>query len=128
MRSARRCRSTHSSSGAATPSRPAVGSLLETLTACRSARRKSWISWRSIRFGISARERARGQQAGILVGIGVACASKNYGTGGDTVLGSVEITPDGLITIRCDATEIGNAVGRGAANRIAPDLGGGAEE
>jgi CO/xanthine dehydrogenase Mo-binding subunit len=75
-----------------------------------------------------AEEKARGQQAGILVGTGVACASKNYGTGGDTVLGSVEITPDGLITIRCDATEIGNAVGTAAANRIAAHLGGVADE
>ena len=75
-----------------------------------------------------AEQKARGQQAGILVGTGVACASKNYGTGGDTVLGSVEITPDGLITIRCDATEIGNAVGTAAANRIAAHLGGVADE
>jgi CO/xanthine dehydrogenase Mo-binding subunit len=75
-----------------------------------------------------AEEKARGQQTGILVGTGVACASKNYGTGGDTVLGSVEITPDGLITIRCDATEIGNAVGTAAANRIAAHLGGVADE
>ena len=30
-----------------------------------------------------AEENARGQQAGILVGTGVACATKNYGTGGD---------------------------------------------
>ena len=30
-----------------------------------------------------AEEKARGQQAGILVGTGVACATKNYGTGGD---------------------------------------------
>ena len=91
--------------------------------------RKSWISWRSIRFGISARRRKRADRpGGILVGTGVACASKNYGTGGDTVLGSVEITPDGLITIRCDATEIGNAVGTAAANRIAAHLGGVADE
>ena len=75
-----------------------------------------------------AEEKARGQQAGILVGTGVACASKNYGTGGDTVLGTVEIAPDGLITIRCDATEIGNAVGTAAANRIATHLGGVADE
>ena len=44
------------------------------------------------------------------------------------MLGSVEITPDGLITIRCDATEIGNAVGTAAANRIAAHLGGVADE
>ena len=75
-----------------------------------------------------AEEKARGREAGILVGTGVACASKNYGTGGDTVLGTVEIAPDGHITIRCDATEIGNAVGTAAANRIATHLGGVADE
>ena len=75
-----------------------------------------------------AEEKARGREAGILVGTGVATASKNYGTGGDTVLGSVEIAPDGHITIRCDATEIGNAVGTAAANRIATHLGGVADE
>jgi CO/xanthine dehydrogenase Mo-binding subunit len=75
-----------------------------------------------------AEEKARGGEAGILVGTGVACASKNYGTGGDTVLGTVEIAPDGLITIRCDATEIGNAVGTAAANRVATHLGGVADE
>ena len=75
-----------------------------------------------------AEEKARGREAGILVGTGVACASKNYGTGGDTVLGTVKIAPDGRITIRCDATEIGNAVGTAAANRIATHLGGVADE
>ena len=75
-----------------------------------------------------AEEKARGQEAGILVGTGVACASKNYGTGGDTVLGTVEVAPDGHITIRCDATEIGNAVGTAAANRISTHLGGVADE
>ena len=78
---------------------------------------------------MSARRRRRADgEAGILVGTGVACASKNYGTGGDTVLGTVEIAPDGLITIRCDATEIGNAVGTAAANRVATHLGGVADE
>ena len=38
-----------------------------------------------------AEEKARGQQAGILVGTGVACATKDYGTGGDGTLASVEI-------------------------------------
>jgi CO/xanthine dehydrogenase Mo-binding subunit len=75
-----------------------------------------------------AEEKARGHEAGILVGTGVACASKNYGTGGDCVLGSVEITPGGKITIRCDVTEIGNAVGTAAANRVATHIGGVADE
>jgi CO/xanthine dehydrogenase Mo-binding subunit len=75
-----------------------------------------------------AEEKARGHEAGMLVGTGVACASKNYGTGGDCVLGSVELTPGGKITIRCDVTEIGNAVGTAAANRIATHIGGVADE
>jgi CO/xanthine dehydrogenase Mo-binding subunit len=75
-----------------------------------------------------AEEKARGQQAGILVGTGVACATKNYGTGGDCALGSVEIAPDGRITIRCDATEMGNGIGTAAANRVAAHLGGVADE
>lgn len=75
-----------------------------------------------------AEEKARGQQAGILVGTGVACATKNYGTGGDCSLGSVEIAPDGRITIHCDAAEMGNGVGTAAANRVAAHLGGIADE
>jgi CO/xanthine dehydrogenase Mo-binding subunit len=75
-----------------------------------------------------ADEKARGQQAGILVGTGVACATKNYGTGGDCSLGSVEIAPDGRITIRCDGVESGNGIGTAAANRVAVHLGGVADE
>jgi CO/xanthine dehydrogenase Mo-binding subunit len=71
-----------------------------------------------------AEEKARGQQAGILVGTGIACATKNYGTGGDCSLGSVEIALDGRITIRCDGVEIGNGIGTAAANRVAAHLGG----
>jgi CO/xanthine dehydrogenase Mo-binding subunit len=75
-----------------------------------------------------ADEKARGQQAGILVGTGVACATKNYGTGGDCSLGSVEIARGGRITIRCDGAEIGNGIGTAAANRVAAHLGGVADE
>jgi CO/xanthine dehydrogenase Mo-binding subunit len=75
-----------------------------------------------------AEEKARRQQAGILVGTGLACATKNYGTGGDCSLGSVEIAPDGRITIRCDSVEIGNAIGTAVANRVAAHLGGVADE
>src|SRR5262249_26788054 len=75
-----------------------------------------------------ADEKARGRQAGFLVGTGVACASKNYGTVGDCSLGSVEIAPDGRITIRCDGVEIGNGIGTAAANRVAAYLGGVADE
>ena len=55
-----------------------------------------------------AKEKARAQQAGILVGTGVACVTKNYGTGADASLGSVEIAPDGQIAIYCDGAEMGN--------------------
>jgi CO/xanthine dehydrogenase Mo-binding subunit len=75
-----------------------------------------------------AAEKSRAQQAGILVGTGVACATKDYGTGGDSALGSVEITPDGRITIRCDGCEIGNGIGTAVANRVAGHLGGVADE
>ena len=73
-------------------------------------------------------EKARGQQVGILVGTGLACATKNYGTGGDCSLGSVEIASDGRITIRCDGVEIGNGIGTAVANRVAAHLGGVADE
>ena len=75
-----------------------------------------------------AEEKARGQQAGILVGTGIACATKNYGTGGDGSLGSVEIDPDGRITIHCDYVEMGNGIGTAVANRVAAHLGGVADE
>src|SRR6516225_11995675 len=65
-----------------------------------------------------ADEKARGQQSGILVGTGVACATKNYGTGGDCSLACVEIAPDGRITIRGDGSEIGTGVGTALANRV----------
>jgi CO/xanthine dehydrogenase Mo-binding subunit len=75
-----------------------------------------------------AEEKTRGQQAAILVGTGVACATKNYGTGADCSLGSVEIAPDGRITIRCDGCEMGNGLGTAAANRVAVHLGAVADE
>jgi CO/xanthine dehydrogenase Mo-binding subunit len=75
-----------------------------------------------------AEEKARGQQGNILVGTGVACASKNYGTGGDCTLGSVEIAPDGLITIHSDAAEMGNGIGTAVATRVAAHLGRVADE
>jgi CO/xanthine dehydrogenase Mo-binding subunit len=71
------------------------------------------------------KERAR---PGVLVGTGVACAAKNYGTGADCSLGSVEVTPDGKIAIRCNAVEIGNGVGTAVANRVAATLGAAADE
>jgi CO/xanthine dehydrogenase Mo-binding subunit len=75
-----------------------------------------------------AQEKALGQQAGMLIGTGVACATKNYGTGGDCTLGSVELTPDGHIKILCDATEMGNGIGTAVANRVATHVGGVADE
>jgi CO/xanthine dehydrogenase Mo-binding subunit len=75
-----------------------------------------------------AEEKVRGQQSGILVGTGVACANKNYGTGGDACLGSVEIAPDGRIAIYCDGAEMGNGLGTALANRVATHLGGVADE
>ena len=75
-----------------------------------------------------AEEKARGQQSGILVGTGVACATKNYGTGGDAALGSVEIARDGQIAIYCDGAEMGNGIGTAVANRVAAYLGGVANE
>jgi CO/xanthine dehydrogenase Mo-binding subunit len=66
--------------------------------------------------------------AGTLVGTGVACATKNYGSGGDASLGTVEIDPDGRITIHCDGSEMGNGIGTAVANRVAVHLGGVADE
>jgi CO/xanthine dehydrogenase Mo-binding subunit len=59
----------------------------------------------------------------VLVGTGVACAAKNYGTGADCSLGSVEVNSHGRIAIRCDAVEIGNGIGTAVANRVAATLG-----
>ena len=75
-----------------------------------------------------ADEKARGQQSGILIGTGVACVTKNYGTGGDACLGSVEIAADGQIAIYCDGAEMGNGIGTALANRVAAHLGGVADE
>jgi CO/xanthine dehydrogenase Mo-binding subunit len=75
-----------------------------------------------------AEQKARGNQAGILVGTGIACATKDYGTGGDGTLGSVEIDPDGRIIIHCDAVEMGTAIGTAVARRVAAHLGRVADE
>ncbi len=74
-----------------------------------------------------ADEKARAQ-AGTLVGTGVACATKNYGSGGDSSLAAVEIDPDGRIAIRCEGCEMGNGIGTAVANRVAAHLGGVADE
>jgi CO/xanthine dehydrogenase Mo-binding subunit len=75
-----------------------------------------------------AAEKARGKEAGILVGTGVACAHKNYGTGADCSLAAVEIDPQGRIAIRIDDTEMGTGIGTAVANRVATHLGGVADE
>jgi CO/xanthine dehydrogenase Mo-binding subunit len=74
-----------------------------------------------------AEQKARAQQ-GILVGTGIACVTKDYGTGGDGTLASVEIAPDGRITIHCDYVEMGTGIGTAVANRVATHLGAVADE
>ena len=50
----------------------------------------------SIRSGAQrADEKAQAAGTGVLVGTGVACVTKDYGTGADCSLGAVEIEPDG---------------------------------
>jgi CO/xanthine dehydrogenase Mo-binding subunit len=66
--------------------------------------------------------------SGVLVGTGVACVTKDYGTGGDCSNGRVELSPDGRIAIYCDHVEMGNGIGTALANRVAMHLGGIADE
>src|SRR6267142_2424735 len=74
-------------------------------------------------------EKARGgQQGGIVVGTGVACATKNYGSGADCSRSTVEIDPQGRIAIHGDHTDMGNGIGTALANRAATYLGGVADE
>jgi CO/xanthine dehydrogenase Mo-binding subunit len=68
------------------------------------------------------------QQAGILVGTGVACVTKDYGSGADATLSSVAISPEGRITIYSDAVEMGTAIGTALANRVAAIIGAVADE
>ena len=65
---------------------------------------------------------------GMLVGTGVACVTKDYGSGADCSLGRVELSADGRITIYCDHTEMGNGIGTALANRVALHLGAVADE
>jgi CO/xanthine dehydrogenase Mo-binding subunit len=65
---------------------------------------------------------------GTLVGTGVACVTKDYGTGSDGCLGTVEIDPQGRIAIHSDSVEMGTGVGTALANRVAAHLGGVADE
>jgi CO/xanthine dehydrogenase Mo-binding subunit len=75
-----------------------------------------------------AAEKTRGQTGDTLVGTGMACVTKDYGTGGDSSNGRVEISPEGRIAIFCDHVEMGNGIGTALANRVAQHLGGVADE
>ena len=94
-----------------------------------SARRSFWTRSRSTRSGNNAQEeKARGQQGGIVVGTGVACATKNYGGGADCAQSAVEIDAQGRIAIHSDHVDMGNGIGTALANRVAAHLGGVADE
>src|SRR5712672_3415008 len=54
-----------------------------------------------------AQEKARGQQGGIVVGTGVACVTKPYGSGADCSRSTVEIDPQGRIAIHGDHVDMG---------------------
>ncbi|MDB5655494.1 MAG: xanthine dehydrogenase [Tardiphaga sp.] len=69
-----------------------------------------------------AAEKSRAKP-GFLVGTGVACVTKDYGTGGDCSNGRVELGPDGRIAIWNDHVEMGNGIGTALANRVAMHLG-----
>jgi len=75
-----------------------------------------------------AQEKARAVPGKTLIGTGVACVTKDYGTGADCSQGRVELSPDGRISIHCDHVEMGNAIGTALANRVALHLGGIADE
>jgi CO/xanthine dehydrogenase Mo-binding subunit len=73
-------------------------------------------------------EEKLGAKTGFVVGTGVACCAKDYGSGADCSLGRVEIGVDGRISIHGDAVEMGNAIGTAMANRVASHIGGVADE
>lgn len=76
---------------------------------------------------IRAAEKSKAKP-GFLVGTGVACVTKDYGSGGDCSNGRVELGPDGRIAIWNDHTEMGTGVGTALANRVALHLGGISDE
>jgi CO/xanthine dehydrogenase Mo-binding subunit len=75
-----------------------------------------------------AEEKSGGRERGLAVGTGVACATKDYGTGADCSLGRVEMDPERRIAIWCDHVEMGTAIGTALANRVARHLGAVADE
>lgn len=68
-------------------------------------------------------QQKKNARAGVLVGTGVACAAKDYGTGADCSLGSVAIDAEGRVSIAGDATEMGNGIGTALAHRVAAYVG-----
>ena len=74
-----------------------------------------------------AEQKARAE-SGFVVGTGVACVTKDYGSGADCSLGKVAIDPTGGIAIHTDAVEMGNGIGTAIANRVARYIGGVADE
>jgi CO/xanthine dehydrogenase Mo-binding subunit len=74
-----------------------------------------------------AKEKAHARTE-VLVGTGMACVPKDYGSGADASLASVAIDLDGRIKIHCNSVEVGNGVGTAVANRVAAHLGGVADE
>ena len=75
-----------------------------------------------------SQEKARGQERGMLVGTGIACATKNYGSGADCAQSTVEIDAQGRIAIHGDHVDMGNGIGTALANRVATHLGRVADE
>lgn len=69
------------------------------------------------------RAASKASAAGKIVGTGVACCTKDYGTGADCSLGRVELAPDGSLGIHADAVEMGNGVGTAVARRVEAVLG-----
>jgi CO/xanthine dehydrogenase Mo-binding subunit len=69
-----------------------------------------------------------GAQPHVLVGTGVACVTKDFGTGADCTQSRVAISAEGRITIHSDAVEMGTGVGTALANRVAAVIGGVADE
>src|SRR5262249_32978052 len=75
-----------------------------------------------------AEQKARGRQAGNLLRTRIPFPAQGYRPRGDGTLGSVEIDPEGRITIQCDYVEMGTGIGTAVANRVAAHLGSVADE
>jgi len=69
-----------------------------------------------------------GARQEVLVGTGVACVTKDFGSGADCTLSAVAISPEGRITIDSNAVEMGTAIGTALANRVAAVIGGVSDE